>query len=185
MTAWRVRRPRPAAVLFFALAALIAYPAWAAYTGRNSQGVEPTGRVLAYRGPASDGPGTAYRTDISAVDTAGDVTATPGLLDIPAISCGRYTQVSCAVASEITTGSYTLRCVRYKPNASGTLQGVSLTDAAVSVPSAVLMTEGSKYLTNSATFDTDGAPYVRIFVVVLNHPSAVDLTFADLFADVQ
>lgn len=168
-------------VLGFAFVA-IPLAAFAAYTGRT-QAVTSQGVVLGYR-QSSTLPGVAYRTDVAFVDTAGDVTVSPGLGDLPRIDCGGFTQVSASVLAPITTGSYTLRCVRLRMSAAaGTLVATDFTDAACSVPSSPQYTESDGYLTNAVAFDTLGAPKVVILVATMNHPTQTDLDMASIFAE--
>ena len=175
-------RSRLRGTLALCLALLVAAPlAYAAYGGRNAQGPQPLGQILAYRGADGTIPGAAYRSSLAFVDTAGDVTAPLGLGAVQAISCGRYTQVSCSTAGGISTGQYGLRCMRYKvADATGALLGVGFTDA---TSLASTMTEAGRFLGSTVTFDTDGASAVRIFLVSTNTPAQATLDTVDLFAE--
>jgi hypothetical protein len=174
-------RRLPRALLLTALCLIPFSVAIAAYTGRSAQQVGTQGVVLGYRNDT--GTGAAYRSTLAYVDTAGDVTAA-GLGDLPLILCGGYSQVSASCLSGITTGVYTLRCVRLRPNAAGTaLVGTDYTDASSSAQASY--TEGSRYLCNRVTFDTDGAAKVVILLAAINHVSVADMATVDISAAVN
>lgn len=178
-TPWRLRRSTPWLVAIAALAV----PALAAYTGRSQTPGSSGVVALGYQRPEA-GEGDHYRSGISAIDTAGDVTVSPGLGDLPRLQCSGATQVSASVLSPITTGSYTLRCVRLRPDSTGALKATDFTDALCAVP-ARPDTEDSGYLTNLVTFDTDGCGKVVLLVDAINHPSKAVMDTCSINAGVR
>lgn len=178
---WLARRSTPPMVMGLLLIGFLAV-AFGAYDGRTRE-VAKESVVLGYPDDGNTYPGAAYRTGISAIDTAGDVTASPGLGALGRIAVQKMSQVSASVLSPITTGSYTLRCVRLRFASAGVLVGTDFTDATCLVPSSPQYQESSGYLTNRVTFDTDGATQVLILVAAINHPTLSTMDTCSIFAE--
>lgn len=139
-----------------------------AFAAGRAQPLEATARVAGYRLSAVT---AAYRTSLSTGDNASGIHANNLALD--KIYCGGYQTVSCAAHLASASATVVIRCVRYTSADAVKSQ----TRATATADDAD--TDGTKYLSDTLYFDTEGAPYVRFLVET---PSAGSV---DLWAEVN